>query len=127
MKEDLGREIIPDMAMVTRWDELASSQCLGSGQPVPSDVFTRLRDLFYGKPEPTPEEIKAREEKETEYERLLSMRVEVERLFKKVYTVPYSPRIYEAQKRGIPISHFAPESNAGKVYKDITEEVLRWN
>jgi chromosome partitioning protein len=127
MKEDLGREIIPDMAVVTRWGEhgIPCSPC--GEQSDEKDIFTRLRDLFYKKPEPTPDEIKAREEQETEHERLLSMRVEVERLFRTVYTVPYSPQIYEAQKRGLPISHFAPESNAGKVYKDITEEVLRWN
>ena len=127
MKEDLGREIRPDMAVVTRWGEQATLPSPGCEQPGQTDIFTRLRDLFYKKPEPTPEEIKVREEQETEHDRLLAMRAEVGRLFQTVYTVPYSPLIYEAQKRGLPISHYAPESNAGKVYKDITEEVLRWN
>lgn len=127
MKEDLGREIIPDMAVVTRWGEQGNPEKPCVEQPEKKDIFTQLRDLFYKKPEPTPEEIRAREEQETEHERLLSMRAEVGRLFKTVYTVPYSPQIYEAQKRGLPISHFAPESTAGIVYKNITEEVLRWN
>lgn len=127
MKEDLGREIIPDMAVMTRWGEQGMTDCPSSEPPVEKDIFTRLRDLFYKKPEPTPEEIQARKEQETEHERLLSMRAEVGRLFRTVHTVPYSPQIYEAQKRGLPISHFAPESNAGRVYKIITEEVLRWN
>ena len=127
MKEDLGREIIPDMAVVTRWGEQGMPDKPGDEQPEEKDIFTRLRDLFYKKPEPTPEEIQVQQEKETEHERLLSMRAEVGRLFKTVYTVPYSPQIYEAQKRGLPISHYAPESAAGIVYKNITEEVLRWN
>jgi len=127
MKEDLEREIIPDMAVVTRWGEQGNPEKPGIEQPEKKDIFTQLRDLFYKKPEPTPEEIRAREEKETEHERLLSMRAEVERLFRTVYTVPYSPQIYESQKRGLPISQYAPESAAGIVYKNITEEVLRWN
>lgn len=127
MKEDLGREIIPDMAVVTRWGEQGNPEKPGAEQPDEKDIFSRLRDLFYKKPEPTPEEIRAREEQETEHERLLSIRAEVKRLFRTVYIVPYSPQIYEAQKRGLPISHYAPESAAGIVYKNITDEVLRWN
>ena len=44
-----------------------------------------------------------------------------------MYTVPYSTAVYEAQKRGMPISHFAPDSSAGIAYKTIAEEVMRWN
>ncbi|AGB02665.1 ATPase involved in chromosome partitioning [Methanoregula formicica SMSP] len=127
MKEDLGREIIPDMAVVTRWGEQGNPEKPGAEQPDEKDIFSRLRDLFYKKPEPTPEEIRAREEQETEHERLLSIRAEVKRLFRTVYIVPYSPQIYEAQKRGLPISQYAPESAAGSVYKNITEEVMRWS
>jgi chromosome partitioning protein len=35
--------------------------------------------------------------------------------------------VYEAQKRGMPLSHFAPGSSAGIAYKTIAEEVMRWN
>jgi chromosome partitioning protein len=55
------------------------------------------------------------------------MMIEVKRRFPAVYTVPYSPLVYEAQKRGLPISHFAPESSAGVAYKTIADEVMRWN
>jgi chromosome partitioning protein len=34
--------------------------------------------------------------------------------------------VYEAQKRGIPISHFAPDSQAGIAYKTIADEVMKW-
>lgn len=127
MKEDLGREIRPDIAIVTRWGEGTKPAASQNEKSEAKDIFTRLRDLFYKKPEPTPEEIKVADELNAEHERLLSMLVEIKRLFKTVYTVPYSPLIYEAQKRGLPISHFAPESNAGMAYKTIAEEVIQWN
>jgi chromosome partitioning protein len=127
MKEDLGREIIPDLAVVTRWGENSSLFCSREEPIEAKDVLSLIRNLFYKKPEPTPDELKAREEQNTEHERLLAMLVEIKRLFRTVYTIPYSPQIYESQKRGLPISHFAPESGAGMAYKTVTEEVLRWN
>jgi chromosome partitioning protein len=51
----------------------------------------------------------------------------VRRRFRTVFTVPYSVDISEAQRNGLPISHFAPESPAAQCYKDITDEVLKWN
>jgi chromosome partitioning protein len=127
IREDLGRNIVPDMAIVTRWGEGNVQPCPGSGTQEPRDIFMRLRDLLYKKPEPTAEEIKAKEAQQAEHERLLSMLAEIKRQFRTVYIVPYSPFIYEAQKRGLPISHFAQDCAAGNVYKDISEEVLRWN
>lgn len=50
----------------------------------------------------------------------------IETKFSDVHTVPYSPEVYEAQKRGMPISHIAPESSAGCAYKIIADEVMRW-
>jgi chromosome partitioning protein len=52
---------------------------------------------------------------------------QIKRRFPSVYTVPYSTSVYEAQKRGMPISHVAPDSSAGIAYKTIAEEVMRWN
>jgi chromosome partitioning protein len=126
MKDGLGKEIRPDMAIVTRWSE-------GCVPPDPQknvlekkDLLSLIRALFYKKPEPTPEEIKAQKEQETEEERLLSVLGEIRRLFPAVYTVPYSPLIYESQKRGLPISHFSPESNAGLAYRTIAEVMMVW-
>ena len=124
MKEDLGKEILPDMAIVTRWGEGAA--CPQKEPAEPQDLLYRIRSLFYKKPSPTPAEITAAEEQNTEHERLLSVLSEIRRLFRTVYTVPYSPLVYESQKRGLPISHFAPDSSAGTAYKTIADVVATW-
>ena len=125
MKEDLGKEIRADMAIVTRWGE-GEPEC-----PVPhevkKDIFLLLRDIFYKPSEPTAEEMKADEDRKREHERLLATLGEIKARFPVVYTVPYSPVVYEAQKHGLPISHFAPDSTAGVAYRTITDEVMRWN
>jgi chromosome partitioning protein len=124
MKDGLGKEIRPDMAIVTRWSEGGTH----SPEPVPEkkDLLSRIQALFYKKPEPTPAEVRALEEQRDEEERLLSVLGEIKKLFPAVYTVPYSPLIYEAQKRGLPISHFSPESSAGIAYKTIADVVMVW-
>jgi chromosome partitioning protein len=124
MKEDLGKEITPAMAIVTRWSE--GEVCPERTAAEPQDLLFRIRSLFYKKPGPTSAEVKAAEEKITEHERLVQMLYEIRRLFRTVYTVPYSPLIYESQKRGLPISHFAPDSSAGTAYKTIADEVMKW-
>jgi chromosome partitioning protein len=124
MKEDLGKEILPDMAIVTRWGEGAA--CPQKEPAEPQDLLYRIRSLFYKKPSPMPAEIRAAEEQNTEHERLLSVLSEIQRLFRTVYTVPYSPLVYESQKRGLPISHFAPDSSAGTAYKTIADVVATW-
>ncbi len=126
MKEDLGREIQPDMAVVTRWGEGPTLPCPRGDPGEKTDLFTRIRNLIYKKPGPTPAEIEALEEQKTEHERLLSMLGEFRRLFRTVYTVPYSPLIYESQRRGLPISHFAPDSSAGMAYKTIADVIVTW-
>lgn len=123
IREDLGKEIRPDLAIISRWGEGSDLDCR---KPEEDDLFSRLRNFFYKKPGPSPAELRAAEEQKTEHERLLAMMAEVKRRFPAVYTVPYSPLVYEAQKRGLPISHFAPESSAGLAYKIIADEVMRW-
>lgn len=125
IQEDLGKEIHPDLAIITRWGEGACT----APEKVPegSSLLSWIREILFRKPEPTIQEKQAAEEQNTEQERMLAMMTAVKRRFPAVYTVPYSPQIYESQKRGLPISHFAPESNAGMAYKAITDEVLRWN
>ncbi|WP_366513082.1 AAA family ATPase [Methanoregula sp.] len=127
MKEDLGREIKPDMAIVSRWAEGATPAGHPEEPGEKKDLMSLFRALFYKKPEPTQDEIRSAEEQKAEHERLITMMSEVQRLFPVVYTIPFSPLIYEAQKRGLPISHFAPDSSAGVAYKTIAEEVLRWH
>jgi chromosome partitioning protein len=126
MKDGLGKEIRPDLAIISRWGEGGIQVCITPAREEKNDLLSRIRNFFYKKPEPTRQEQEAALEKKTEHERLLSMMIEVKRRFPVVYTIPYSPVVYEAQKRGLPISHFAPESSAGVAYKTIADEVMRW-
>ncbi|MFH1653123.1 MAG: AAA family ATPase [Pseudomonadota bacterium] len=41
-----------------------------------------------------------------------------------IYKIPFSTKIYKAQMKGSPISHFAPRSDVGKAYKRITKGIL---
>jgi chromosome partitioning protein len=127
IKDGLGKEIRPDMAIVSRWGEGLIQVCSQPEAEERKDLFARIRNIFYKMPEPSPEDLKAAEEQKQEHTRLLSMLNQIKRRFPSVYTVPYSPAVYEAQKRGMPISHVAPDSSAGIAYKTIAEEVMRWN
>jgi chromosome partitioning protein len=123
---NLGKEIRPDMAIVSRWGEGLLHACAPRQEDEKKDLFTKLRNIFYKPPEPSPEDLKIAEEQKKEQGRLQSDLTEIKRIFSRVYTIPYSPEVYEAQKLGIPISHFAPASNAGIAYKIISDEVLTW-
>lgn len=41
----------------------------------------------------------------------------------KMFTIPFSRKIYRAQKKGMPISHYAPFSDVGRAYKRIAKEI----
>ena len=114
------------MAIVTRWGEGETPECRQPDQEEKKDIFLYVRSLFYKTPGPTPEELKDREEREEEHSRMLALLDEIRGRFPAVFTVPFSPAVYEAQKRGLPVSHFAPESSAGKAYRTIADEVMKW-
>ena len=126
IKDDLGKQIRPDMAIVSRWGEGIIHPCVQPEGEERKDIFTRLRNIFYKQPEPSPQDIKASLELKNEQERLSKTLTVIKKLFPSVYTVPFSPAVYEAQKRGLPISHFAPDSPAGIAYKTIADEVMKW-
>lgn len=44
----------------------------------------------------------------------------------KIFTIPFSAKICRAQMKGVPISHYAPHSNVGRVYKRIAKEILNY-
>ena len=44
-------------------------------------------------------------------------------MFHTVFVVPDSIKIYQAQREGIPISHYAPESKVGKAYAKIAKSI----
>lgn len=112
IEENIGQEIVADMAILTRW---------GASVPQPSaiDSFAAfLKRLFGESATPAKDELDAR--------RLASIEEEVRKLFKEVYTVPYDRHIYEAQQQGMPISHYAPASEAALVYRTIAAIVATW-
>ena len=110
IREMLGEDVSADFAILTRWK--------GSGDPAAgTGGFAHfLRRIF--SPAPSADE-------ERERERLKIFEAEVRKTFKQVFTVPYSPVIYETQQRGLPISHYAPESGAGKEYRAIATALAR--
>jgi chromosome partitioning protein len=42
----------------------------------------------------------------------------------KICTIPFSLNVYRAQIKGIPISHYAPHSHVGRVFKSITQYIV---
>jgi len=42
----------------------------------------------------------------------------------KIFTIPFSRQIYQAQMKGLPISHWAPYSDAGRAYQRVTMGLL---
>ena len=44
----------------------------------------------------------------------------------KVFRIPFSRKIYKAQMKGMPISHYAPYSDVGRAYKRIAKEVMNY-
>ena len=49
----------------------------------------------------------------------------MKRFFDSVYTVPYGVEVYEAQLKGVPISHYKPKCEAGVAYKKIADDMMR--
>jgi len=127
IKGGLGKEIRPDMAIVTRWGEGIPALHEPEEPAGEQDLLSRIRNIFYKKPEPTPAEREAAREQKAEHERLEALLNEIRQRFPLVYTVPFSPVVYEAQKRGLPLSHCASDSSAGRAYQSITDKVMTWN
>jgi chromosome partitioning protein len=109
IREMLGEDVAADFAILTRWK--------GSGDPAAGTggLALFLKRIFSAGPS-------AEEEKERT--RLKAFESEVKKAFKQVFTVPYSPAIYETQQQGLPISHYAPESDAGREYRAIATALL---
>ncbi|WP_292410920.1 MULTISPECIES: ParA family protein [unclassified Methanoculleus] len=109
IREMLGEDVVADFAILTRWKG-SGSQATGT-----RGLALFLKRIF--SPGSSAEE-------EKEQERLKTFESEVKKTFKQVFTVPYSPAIYESQQRGLPISHYAPENEAGREYRAITTALL---
>jgi len=107
IKEIIGTKITPDLAILTRWD---------SKEPPKSGIRAFISRLS----------LKDSSQSEKEEEMIRDFEEEVRKYFNLVYPVPYSREIYEAQKAGLPISHFAPDCPAGKAYSAIAEVIQKW-
>ena len=108
IKELLGEEITADFAILTRWKGPENQA------PEFGGLVLLLKRIF--STSPTAEE-------ERERDRLKTFESEVRKAFRQVFVVPYSPAIYETQQQGLPISHYAPESDAGRRYRVITAAI----
>ena len=126
IKESMGKNLSVDMAIISRWGEGGDTESPVQEEEAKKDLASWFRSLLFPRHEPSEEEKRTREEREKEHARLHGMLGEIEKKFTDVHTVPYSPEVYEAQKRGMPLSHFAPGCSAGSAYKSIADEVMRW-
>lgn len=107
IKEIIGSKITPDLAILTRWD------CEEKDKGGIRGFISRISRKH------TPAMAK-------EEEMIHEFEGEVRKYFNLVYPVPYSREIYEAQKAGLPISHFAPDCPAGRAYSGIAEVIQKW-
>ncbi|WP_338323532.1 ParA family protein [Methanoculleus taiwanensis] len=111
MGDLLGASIETDVAILTRW------RGADREEPAAGGLAVFIKRLFG--PRSSPDD-------EKERERLVALENEVKNQFKQVFTVPYSPRIYETQQRGLPISHYAPDSDAAETYRTIASAIKNW-
>lgn len=101
IREMIGEDVNADFAILTRW---GGSDDSGGG------LALFLKRLF------SPASFA---EEEREKERLKTFESVVRKKFRQVFVVHYSPLIYEAQQKGLPISHYAPESKPGRDYRAV--------
>jgi len=101
IREMIGEDVNADFAILTRW---GGSDDSGGG------LALFLKRIF------SPASFA---EEEREKERLKAFESEVRKKFRQVFVVHYSPLIYEAQQKGLPISHYAPESKPGRDYRAV--------
>ncbi len=108
IEENLGRRIVADMAIITRWMK----------EKEPSSGLVSFIDRIFHADQIA--------ERGLETERFKSIESSVRNYFADVYAVPYDIRVYESQELGMPLSHFAPDSRAAMVYAAIAEKIRDW-
>ncbi|HDR73564.1 MAG TPA: ParA family protein [Methanoculleus sp.] len=112
IEEHVGGTIAADMAILTRWGN-------GSRPATPIDeIASLIKRMLYGKT--------AEGDGASEAERLDAFEHEVKQLFPSVYAVPFDGSVYEAQRHGMPLSAYAPESAAARTYREITQAIRNW-
>jgi chromosome partitioning protein len=109
IREATGDSIVPDLAILTRWDR--------KGDERQNSVIRAFWDRLSGH---------RKKSDDSDEERVTRFEEEVRKYFSLVYSVPYGREIYEAQQQGTPISHFAPDCEAGLAYARIAGVVEKW-
>ncbi len=103
IREMVGCEVHPDMAILTRWDDLSDTGGMRG-------VLRRITALMHGA-ETAEEE---------------SLREEVAKFIPTIFSVPESRDVRASQLAGMPLSKFAPWCAAARAYDRIGEEMTRW-
>ena len=49
--------------------------------------------------------------------------IKLREMFTKVFVIPEAQEVYQAQRLGLPISHYAPTSKIGKAYESLVEHL----
>lgn len=111
VKEHIGKPATADMAILTRFTHVPEPRTAREHFAV------LVNRIIYPK-------LAADHERERKRLRMIAGNVKIQ--FPQVYSVPYDLCVLEAQKHGQPLSHFAPESAAANVYRDIAEVVKTW-
>lgn len=112
IKEMVGDEVRPAMAILTQWEILAGAQESGGL----GHLFQRLSSLIKG----TQGEVSGVVAPDGALEAIRE-KIPV------VYTVPFSREVDEAQRAGVPISHHSPECPAGVAYRQIAAVISGWS
>ncbi|WAI01505.1 ParA family protein [Methanogenium organophilum] len=108
--EITGTPVSADIAVITRGRMLQEE--MTPGEEI-SDGFRRLLGM-------KKEEHRSREQ----FEEIVAF---CEKSFPHVFTVPYDIHVHEAQKQGLPLSQYAPDSEAAHVYEKISAVIKNWN
>lgn len=108
IRDILGEQIHTEMAILTRWGPVNTR-----GRSLWASLFESLRG-------------KASAGIKEEEASLELIRLEVEKYFDQVFTVPFDTAVYAAQQQGLPISEVAPGSPAGVAYRAIAAGMKGW-
>jgi len=109
IEENFGRQVVCELAIISRGGLVEEAR-----SPLDS-VIQGIKRFLNTDPIEKKEEERIREHEE-----------EIKSLFSEVYRVPYDARIQEAQQNGLPVSHYAPDSEGARVYREIAKVVSEW-
>ncbi|MDE4907474.1 AAA family ATPase [Methanogenium marinum] len=108
--EITGKPVSADVAVITRGRMLQEE--MTPGKQI-SDGFRRIFGL-------KKDETSSRKQ----FDEILEF---CEKSFPHVFTVPYDNKVHDAQREGLPLSQYAPDSKAAVVYEELAAVIKKWN